>query len=384
MGENIVRLSKLQAGERPERPEVTPDPNADGAELLDRVYEFIGRFIAYPSKEARAAHTLWIAHTHLMECWETTPRLAFVSAEPESGKTRALEITELLVPSPILAVNVSPAYLVRKIASEAGVTILFDEVDTVFNSSRTKEGAEDVRGLLNGGYRRGAIVGRCTMHGSVAVPEELPSFAPVALAGLGTLPDTIKSRSIIVRMQRRAPDEHVTPYRRRYHAAEGEQLCGKLAAWAAAVADKIAIPDMPDEVADRSADCWEALIAVADAAGGHWPDIARCNAVMFVTVFRAEAEEQGRGIQLLAHMRAVLGDEDHAFTSAILDRLVKLDESPYADIKGKPLTDRQLALRLRPYNIKPKLIRIGTQVSRGYARADFYDAWRRYLPATPG
>jgi hypothetical protein len=295
---------------------VAPDPNADGAELLDRVYEFLGRFIAYPSKEARAAHTLWIAHTHLMECWETTPRLAFVSAEPESGKTRALEITELLVPSPILAVNVSPAYLVRKIASEAGVTILFDEVDTVFNGSRAKEGAEDVRGLLNGGYRRGAIVGRCTMHGSVAVPEELPSFAPVALAGLGTLPDTIKSRSIIIRMQRRAPDERITPYRRRYHAVEGEQLCGKLAAWAAAVADKIAIPDLPDEITDRSADCWEALIAVADAAGGHWPDIARCNAVMFVTVFRAEAEEQGRGIQLLAHMRAALGNDEHAFTSA--------------------------------------------------------------------
>jgi len=222
------------------------------------------------------------------------------------------------------------------------------------------------------------------MHGSVAVPEELPSFAPVALAGLGTLPDTIKSRSIIIRMQRRAPDERITPYRRRYHAVEGEQLCGKLAAWAAAVADKIAIPDLPDEITDRSADCWEALIAVADAAGGHWPDIARCNAVMFVTVFRAEAEEQGRGIQLLAHMRAALGNDEHAFTSAILDRLVKLDESPYADIKGKPLTDRQLALRLRPYNIKPKLVRIGTQVSRGYARADFYDAWRRYLPATPG
>ena len=109
--------------------------------------------------------------------------------------------------------------------------------------------------------------------------EELPSFAPVALAGLGTLPDTIKSRSIIIRMQRRAPDERVTPYRRRYHADEGQQLCGKLAAWAAAVADKIAIPDMPDEIADRDADCWEALVAIADAAGGHWPDTARCFAV---------------------------------------------------------------------------------------------------------
>ncbi|MGO8925126.1 MAG: DUF3631 domain-containing protein [Xanthobacteraceae bacterium] len=356
-----------------------------GAELLDEIYEFLGRFIAYPSKEARAAHCLWLAHTWMMQCWETTPRLAFLSPEPASGKTRCLEISELLVPSPILAVNVTPAYLVRKIAGEEGVTILFDEVDTVFNNgSRTKEGTEDVRALLNGGYRRGAIVGRCYMQGSVAMTEELPSFAPVALAGLGTLPDTIKSRSIIIRMQRRAPDERVTPYRRRYHADEGQQLCGKLAAWAAAVADKIAIPDMPDEVADRDADCWEALVAIADAAGGHWPDTARCCAVALVALLREEGEER-LGVRLLADMRTVLADDEQAATSAILDKLHKLDESPWADIRGKPLNDRGLAVRLRPYGIKPHVIRVGSATPRGYRRADFANAWARYLPPpTPG
>jgi hypothetical protein len=103
------------------------------------------------------------------------------------------------------------------------------------------------------------------------VTEELPSFAPVALAGLGNLPDTILSRSIVVRMQRRAPNERVTPYRRRHHAEEGQQLCGQLTSWAAAVADRIGIPDLPNEIADRDADIWEPLIAVADAAGSHWP-----------------------------------------------------------------------------------------------------------------
>ena len=29
--------------------------------------------IAYPSKYALTAHTLWIAHTWLMESWESTP-----------------------------------------------------------------------------------------------------------------------------------------------------------------------------------------------------------------------------------------------------------------------------------------------------------------------
>src|SRR5271169_1820957 len=145
MGENIIKLSKLQAGKRPEPLVIIPDPNADGAELLDKVYEFCGWFICYPSRQAQVAHVLWIAHTHLMAAWETTPRLAFLSQEAASGKSRGLEITELLVPNPILALHVSPAYLIRKIVSEEGVTVLHDEIDALFGGPKAKDGAEDVR-----------------------------------------------------------------------------------------------------------------------------------------------------------------------------------------------------------------------------------------------
>jgi hypothetical protein len=358
-----------------------PDPSIDGAELLDNVHAFLGQFIVYPDRHTRVAHTLWIAHCHLVRCFETTPRLAFLSPEPSSGKTRALEITELLVPSPVLAVNVSPAYLIRRIGAEEGVTVLFDEIDTVFGP-RAKENNEDIRALLNAGYRRGAVVGRCVMQGSIAIPEELPAFAPVALAGLGTLPDTVLSRSIIIRMQRRAPDERVTPYRRRDHAEEGQQLCSRLTNWAAAAAGRITVPDMPDDVIDRDADCWEALLAVADAAGGHWPDTARCCAVALVLLFREEGDER-LGVRLLADMRTVLGDDDQAATTAILTKLHNLDESPWADIRGKPLNDRGLAALLKPYGIKSKTIRVGSATPRGYRRADFLSAWKRYLPPPP-
>jgi len=37
--------------------------------------------------------------------------------------------------------------------------------------------------------------------------------------------------------------------------------------------------DMP--VQDRVADVWEALVMVADAAGGHWPTTARIAAIAF-------------------------------------------------------------------------------------------------------
>jgi len=67
---------------------------------------------------AQIAHALWIVHAHLMDKWDSTPRLAFLSPEPGSGKTRALEITELLVPGAVAAINVSPAYLLRSHRAE--------------------------------------------------------------------------------------------------------------------------------------------------------------------------------------------------------------------------------------------------------------------------
>jgi hypothetical protein len=84
--------------------------------VLDQVHGYLARFVAYPSEDAHVAHTLWIAHTHLMDAWESTPRIAFLSPEPGSGKTRALELTETLVPRPIEAVNVSAAYLFENVA----------------------------------------------------------------------------------------------------------------------------------------------------------------------------------------------------------------------------------------------------------------------------
>lgn len=181
---------------------VTESVAAKAATLLDDVEAFLARFIAYPSEAERIAHTLWIAHTHRMAEWDSTPRIAFLSPEPGSGKSRALEVTELLVPRPIHAVNATPAGLFRKVSDEAGPpTILFDEVDTVFGP-RAKDN-EDVRGMLNAGHRRGATALRCKVVGKAVLTEELPAYCAVALAGLNDLPDTIRSRAVIVRMRKR-------------------------------------------------------------------------------------------------------------------------------------------------------------------------------------
>jgi hypothetical protein len=89
------------------------------------------------------------------------------------------------------------------------------------------------------------------------------------------------------------------------------------------------------------------------------------------------------GIRLLSDLRDVFTDDDVLATESIVGRLLRLDESPWADIKGKELNDRELAKLLRPYGMRPIVVRIGTATPRGYRRADFVDAWRRYLLPLP-
>ena len=112
---------------------------------LNAIKAFLSRFVIYPSEHELIAHTAWIVHTHLMDEWDTTPRLAFLSSEPASGKSRALEATAQLVPRAIEPVNVSPAYLFRRTASADGrPTILHDEIDTVFGpKAKDNEDAVD-------------------------------------------------------------------------------------------------------------------------------------------------------------------------------------------------------------------------------------------------
>ena len=351
----------------------------ESGHILDEVYAYLGRFVAYPSDHARVAHCLWVAHTHLMENWESTPRLAFLSPEPGSGKTRAMELTETLVPRPVEAVNVTSAYLFRKISAFGGLpTVLHDEIDTIFGP-RAKE-HEEIRGVTNAGHRRGACAGRCVVKGRQIETEELPAFCAVALAGLGNLPDTILSRSVIINMRRRAPGEQIQAFRRRVHAPEGHQLRDRLTTWAKDIhAILNTYPTMPEGVNDRDADVWESLLSVADAVGGSWPERARVAAVALVAA--AKGGKPSLGVKLLSDLRTIFGDRDSLWTEEILVSLINLEESPWGDLRGKPIDSRRLSNLLKPYGVGSKQVRIGEQNQRGYTRESLWDAWVRYLPS---
>jgi hypothetical protein len=350
---------------------------------LNEIFEFLGKFVSYPSQHAQIAHTLWIAHTHAMDLWDSTPRIAFLSKEPGSGKSRALEVTELLVPNPVEAVNVTPAYMFRKVGSEDGrPTILYDEIDTVFGP-KAKDN-EEIRGLLNAGHRKHSKAGRCSMRGKQVVTEEIPAYCAVALAGLGGLPDTILTRSIIIKMRRRTANELISPFRRRVYESEGNLLRERLNQWMSGIEElrsELIWPEMPAGIVDRDADVWEALIQIADQAGIYWANQAREAALSLVT--ESKQFTPSLGVQLLADIRTLFENRELISTEEALKQLLNMAESPWNSFKGKPIDARRLANQLKDYGIHSKSVRIGESILKGYYRADFHDAWIRYTPNTP-
>lgn len=275
------------------------------------------------------------------------------------------------------------------------VSLLFDEVDTIFGGAG-KDAHEDLRALINVGYKRGAKVPRCV--GPQHDVQHFGVFAPVALAGLGNLPDTVLSRSLIVKMRRRAPSESVESFRERVQEVEGHPIRDRLALWAETVGPKVgaAYPELPSGVIDRSAELWEPLIAIADEAGGVWPEWARAAAIEFAG---RNSQAATLRIRLLGDIRRVFANADSLSTADLLARLIGeapygldsagdplyLTDAPWAELKkGSALDARSLARMLRPYDVLAERFRPDGKVQiRGYRRAALSDAFGRYLPAPP-
>ena len=216
-------------------------------ELLGGVETLLGRYVVISDAQA-VALSLFVCHSHSIDAAETSPYLAVTSAEKRSGKTRLLEVLELLVRAPVRAANVSDAALFRLLA-EKPRTLLFDEVDAIFSA---KGNREDLRALLNAGYRRGSPAYRVVGEGSRMSVEPFECFGAKVLSGIGMLPDTISDRAFPIRLKRKAAGENVERFRAREARAIAEPLRAALEAWSVEQAGALCLPSWMSPVRARS------------------------------------------------------------------------------------------------------------------------------------
>jgi hypothetical protein len=345
---------------------------------LDDVRAFVRRFVSVGEEQADAL-ALWAAHTHVVGAFGCTPYLAITSAEKRSGKTRLLEVLELVVREPLPTANISDAALFRVVADRTP-TLLMDEVDAIFKSRER----EELRGLLNAGYRRGAVAHRM---GGRTNPElqTFPVFSAKAFAGIGDcLPDTITDRSIPIRLKRQTRDEQGERFRLREVEPWGHALRDRLATWLEPQLDYIATlrPLLPEELDDRAQDVWEALLAIADLAGKDWP--ARAHRAAIALSSGEEREDDSLTVTLLRDVHAFFSSNGHdrIKTADLLEHLHAVEESPWGDWYGKTLSAHGLSRLLKPYRIRTMPVKVDGETVRGYKVEQFADAFSRVLGVT--
>ncbi len=353
--------------------ELWPTP-VDGAEVLAEIAETITNYVVLPAGAADAI-AVWVAHAHACDAFLHTPRLNIQSPEKRCGKTTLRDVLATLVRRPLTTENLTTAVLFRLI-EKYQPTVLADEYNEWLHEN------DELRGLLNAGHKRGGRVYRC--EGDSNEVRGFNVFAPVVLAGIGNLPGTLHDRSIVIKLVRAKPGEVKAGFDSRRTQAETE-LCRKLARWCADNAKQIETtdPTLPNGAFNRLADNWRPLFAIAQVAGGDWPQrLARAFALLTT---QEDADAHGIGAMLLADIHAAFKDAaaDRMFSKSLVESLVAMSDRPWSEIRGKtqkPITENWLAHRLRGFGVSPKTLRIGTDRAKGYELQDLTEAFERYLP----
>ncbi len=310
-----------------------------------------------------------------------TPRLAIGAPEKGCGKSLLLDVIAQITPRALQTDSLSEAVAFRLAESHKPV-FLIDECDTHLASKNPDDG---LRGILNSGHAKGKRALRCV--GDDNEVKGFNTFTPVVLAGIGSLPPALADRSIRIVLHRRKADEPVWDFRSD-RAGHLHDLASQAARWTADHKEKLLRldPTMPDGLFNRRADVWRPLVAIADVAGGGWPERVRAAAVALES--SAADESESITVILFGDIRAAFEQygDDKMPSAKLAEYLNDMEDRPWPEYgRGrKPITAVQIARLLKRHTISPASVRMGDKTPKGYHLDQFKNAFARYLlPSEP-
>ena len=366
----------------------------------------MNRFVVLPEMAAETL-ALWVVHTYAFTLRQVTTYIGVVSPEKRCGKTTLLELLGLLANRSLTAANISPSALFRVI-EKTQPTLLIDEADTFL------QGRDELAGILNAGYRKSnsyvvRIADRKKVgRGVPTEPSSEPEFAqwtpdlvdtlnpqpstinaastdfarysswcPKVMAAIGRLPDTLADRCILITMQRKMPGEKVERMRQ-LNAADFRKRC---ADFVRENRDRIANaqPEIPSTLNDRAADIWEPLFAIADLAGGEWPQLARDAAQKL----SANDDDLTLIAYFLKDLRnlMIIKNVEKMLSRDVVSALNPMHDRPWEDLRrGREINEWWLGWQLRQLGIRTRTMRVGDAMGKGYMLSDIESAFRRYVP----
>ena len=352
---------------------------AEAPRILAEVESFVGRYVIVPAP-ARLVIALWGIATHLAECFDSFPYLSLSSPVPRCGKTRVLEVLELICARPWRGTAPTEAALFRFIEASRP-TLLLDEGESL---AARKKGNRDsaVLAILNAGYKKGQMVPRCV--GASHILQHFHVYGPKAFSCIGRLPGALGDRSIQVVMQRRRPGDKAARFRFGRAAQEAAPIREAVEETAKVFASVVVrtYSNLPDLgcLTDREEELFAPLFSLcAILSPARIQELENC-AVALSEAKAGDAVDDALGLRLLADVRLLWPDRaDAVLTERLLDGLRALSESPWAG--EVELSPRKLARLLRGFDVRSRDVRTQEGRGKGYIRQELEGAFDRYLPA---
>lgn len=245
---------------------------------LDETRQFIGSII-YAKPEELDLITLAIAVTHVSEQFRTLPRILITAEQGGTGKTAVLDCVKLLGRNVEPANGTGPAIknLFKGRDGSDPLTLLRDEIHHDFGKTGMNRPDKELYDVLLRGYRKGETSNFGNQN--TTVKPEITNVAFMAGLGVRPIADDLYTRTIQVTM-------HMKPERLpvRMISSESEEAEARavgvrdaLHAWARSIAKdakRIARDEIHSslhpKLANRSAQIWGPILAVAKAAGDGW------------------------------------------------------------------------------------------------------------------
>jgi len=346
------------------------------ADVLQAILDLLRAAVVLPSREAYLTMALWVAHTWVFDAFRVSPYLFLNSPTPRCGKTRALEVLEMIVARPWRVVNPTEAVLFRKVEHDQP-TLLLDEVDTYFKG--TEERTSAVRAILNAGNAAGVTVPRCERNTNEL--REFRVFCPKAFAGIGrALPATVLDRAIAITMQRASPEEQAWVDAVDYEELEARAtpIREALERWSlnpttrARLREPVEVPRVLDA---RARQLWRPLMALAREAGV----LEEAHRAALALSGSRDLDSEDVRTRLLAALREIFREKggERLPTTQLLEALREREGEGWDD-----LTPERLARLLRAFDVRPRKWWDGKTL-RGYLLEDLLPVFRRYLPNPP-
>ena len=346
-----------------------------GSSTYTTLQTIFNKYLSLP-EGADKALALWTIFTYGYDVFEFAPRLAILSPEPRCGKSTLLTLLDTLIYNPLNVSNISPAAIYRTVSNNT-MTLLLDEVDTYINSKNNK----DMVGILNSGHRRNGTVLR--MGGTnYSITQRFKCFCPVALAGIGNIPDALKDRSIIISLRRKRPEEVKEILRivkLEKDVEEVKRNCEKIMNSSKYTIANIDVPTQPF-LSDRGNDNWEGLYKIAKFISNEvYNEAIEVSKLLLKSSFN---DLESIRCQLLADIRQIFEEKNiDAIEATILcSELMNIEESPWLYYENKGITPYSLSSLLKFFNIKSHQMKVNGINKKRYRLKDFQDTFERYLP----